>query len=54
MDLFVVKNRREGVLNENDIVTFSLENKEQSLGSYMEKEPGDIKPLFDYCEKKLS
>ena len=38
--------------NGDDIVTFSLENKEIALGGWMYKEPGDITPSFNFVEKK--
>lgn len=38
----------------DDLLTFSIENKEIELGGWMYKEPGDVTPLFDYKEIKLS
>ena len=37
----------------DDIVSFTLENRELALGSWMGKEPGDITPQFEYTEKKI-
>ena len=42
------------LMDENDIVTFTLANRPIEIGGWMGKEPGDITPLFDYTEKKLS
>ena len=42
------------LMDESDIVTFTLANRPLDLGDWMGKEPGDITPLFDYTEKKLS
>lgn len=52
-DLFVIINKREALLVENDLVTFTLANREQALGTWMGREPGDITPKFDYYERKL-
>ena len=40
--------------NGDDILTFSIENKEMELGSWMYKEPGDITPQFNFTENKIS
>lgn len=37
----------------DDIVSFSLENREVAIGGWMYKEPGDITPKFEYTEQKL-
>ena len=37
----------------DDIVSFSLENREIAIGGWMYKEPGDITPKFEYTEQKL-
>lgn len=52
-DLFVIINRKEALMIENDLVSFTLANQEQALGSWMGREPGDITPIFDYSERKL-
>ena len=38
--------------NGEDILTFSIENKEIELGGWMYKEPGDITPHFKFAEKQ--
>ena len=38
----------------DDIISFSVESKEKSIGGWMYKEPGNITPTFDYSESKLS
>ena len=37
----------------DDILSFSLENKELAIGAWMGKEPGDITPRFEYTETKI-
>ena len=44
----------ENLMNESDIVSFTLANRPIEIGGWMGKEPGDITPKFDYTEKKLS
>lgn len=44
----------ECLLDENDVVTFTLANRPIEIGGWMGKEPGDITPLFDYTETKLN
>ena len=44
----------ENLMNESDIVSFTLANRPIEIGGWMGKEPGDITPKFDYTEKKLN
>ena len=37
----------------DDVISFTLENSELAIGSWMGKEPGDITPKFEYTETKL-
>ncbi len=37
----------------DDIISFTLENKELAIGSWMGKEPGDVTPQFEYTEIKI-
>lgn len=53
VDLFVIINKREALLIEDDLITFTLANKEQALGTWMGRESGDITPKFDYFERKI-
>ena len=52
IDLYVVKDRSRPFIIDDDIISFTLVNKESALGSWMGKEPGDITPKFDYIEKR--
>lgn len=54
VDLYVIENRKEGLLIENDAITFNLSNKEMAIGSWMGREPGDVTPHFNYSEIKLA
>ena len=53
VDLFVVRNRSQAFMVEDDVVTFTLANRELSIGSWMGREPGDLTPRFEYTESKL-
>lgn len=50
VDLYAIKNRSQAILIENDVVSFTLSNKELAIGSWMGREPGDITPHFHYEE----
>ncbi len=54
LDLYVVENRAHPFIIEDDIVSFTLSNREQALGSWMGREPGDITPKFEYTEKRIN
>ena len=53
IDLFVVEGLTRPILRENDIVSFTISNKAQEIGSYMGREPGDITPSFIFKEIRL-
>ena len=53
IDLYAVRDRSNGFVIENDLVTFTLVNREQEIGTWLGREPGDITPQFNYTEKKL-
>lgn len=43
----------ENLVNEHDVVSFVVANRQVAVGSYMGKEPGDVTPKFEFSEKKL-
>ena len=53
VDMFVVKDRSRAILIENDVISFTLANRQSALGSWMGREPGDVTPKFDYTEEKI-
>ena len=53
IDLYAVRDRSNGFVIENDLVTFTLVNREQEIGTWLGREPGDITPQFNYTEKRL-
>lgn len=54
LDLFVVKNLRDAVLIEYDLLTFALVSRVRSVEAYQFKEPGDVTPQFDFFEQRHS
>ena len=52
VDMYVVKDNRAFFI-ENDVVSFTLANKQAALGSWMGREPGDVTPKFEYTEEKI-
>ena len=53
VDLYLVKDRTRVIYIDNDAVSFTLSNRQASLGSWMGKEPGDVTPWFKYTEEKI-
>ena len=50
---FQKPNNIEVLANENDIISFTIANRQVAIGGYMGKEPGDVTPRFDFVEEKL-
>ncbi|PWD97753.1 ABC transporter ATP-binding protein [Marinilabilia rubra] len=48
MDLMVVKDKKTVIFTENDILSFTLLNESNALGTWMGKTRGDLKPKFDW------
>ena len=46
-------NNIECLAEEQDLVSFTLANKQVAVGGYMGKEPGDVTPKFDFVEEKV-
>ena len=47
-------NNIECLIDEHDLISFTVTNRQIALGGYMGKEPGDITPMFDFTETKIS
>lgn len=50
----LISNGKETLLYENDIISFTLSNKAGKLGMWMGRISGDVTPLFNFTERKLS
>lgn len=54
IDLYIVKDRKQVIYLQNDILNFTITNKELPIGAWMGKEPGAIHPVFEWKLEKLS
>ncbi|QLC67492.1 ABC transporter ATP-binding protein [Flavobacterium sp. LPB0248] len=52
LSFFFIKDRREALFVENDILCFTIIDGGRDLGVYMGREPGYIKPKFNWILKK--
>lgn len=48
LSLFIVEDKRQAIFIQKDIFTFTIIDAERELGVYMGKEPGYIKPKFEW------
>ena len=48
ISILVVENRKLVVAEEKDVLSFVITMKESDLGTFMGREPGDIKPGFEW------
>ena len=53
IDLFVIEKRKEAVIIENDIICFTLANRQLEIGQWMGREPGGITPYLLWTKTKL-
>ncbi|RVT75869.1 ABC transporter ATP-binding protein [Flavobacterium sufflavum] len=51
LSLFVVEDKKSFVFSESDIITFTVVDGKRDLGVYMGREPGSIKPQFEWSLK---
>jgi lipopolysaccharide transport system ATP-binding protein len=48
LSLFIIEDARKSVFVENDIISFTVVDSGRELGTYMGREPGYIKPQFEW------
>lgn len=48
LTFFVIENAKSALFVEKDILSFTIQEGERTIGSWMGKEPGFIKPIFDW------
>jgi lipopolysaccharide transport system ATP-binding protein len=48
LTLSIIRNKREMIFNEKDILVFSVVEGQRELGSWLGKEPGFIRPRFEW------
>ena len=49
--IYVVKDKKQSVFTESDFITFTVVDGGRELGTYMGKEPGYIKPKFEWIKQ---
>lgn len=53
LSFFLVEDRRQAIFIENDIISFTIIDGQRDLGVYMGREPGYIKPKFNWSIDNL-
>ncbi len=48
LDLYLIEDSKKTIFHEPDIMAFTIQEGPRSLGGWMGKEPGFIKPVFDW------
>ena len=48
LSIFVVEDKKKSIFRENDIIHFTIVDGGRELGVYMGREPGNIRPKFDW------
>jgi lipopolysaccharide transport system ATP-binding protein len=48
LSLYIIENAKTTIFVEKDIMSFNIQEGEREIGSWMGKEPGFIKPIFDW------
>lgn len=48
LNLYVIENAKSTLFVEKDIMVFNIQEGQREMGSWMGKEPGFIKPIFDW------
>lgn len=48
LDLYIIEDAKRTVFREPDILAFAIQEGPRALGGWMGKEPGFIKPIFDW------
>ena len=51
LSFFVIKDKREAIFVESDIISFTVVDSGRDFGVYMGREPGSIKPKFEWTLK---
>ena len=51
--LFIVEDRRRSIFNQSDVLVFQVIEGERELGVYMGREPGSIRPQFEWRIESL-
>lgn len=53
VDMLIVEDKQHVIIEEQDIITFTLANRELAIGQWMGREPGEITPFFKWEKNKI-
>jgi lipopolysaccharide transport system ATP-binding protein len=53
LDAYLIKDSRETIFVEKDILSLNIQEGERGLGAWMGKEPGVIKPVFEWSNNHI-
>lgn len=48
LSIYIIENSKNTLFSEKDVLSFTIQEGERSFGSWMGREPGFIKPIFDW------
>ena len=48
LDIYIIQNSKNTIFLEKDIINFNIQEGEREIGSWMGREPGVIKPVFEW------
>lgn len=48
LSLYIIEGGKTAIFEDKDIMSFSIQEGERTIGSWMGREPGNIKPRFDW------
>lgn len=51
LDLYIIKDSKKTIMHEPDIMAFTIQEGARALGSWMGREPGFIKPIFNWANQ---
>ena len=54
LHFFLIENKKRDIYIEKDILSFNVVNGERQIGAYMGKEPGYIRPNFNWINESNS
>ena len=54
LDLFAVDAKTRPFVVEYDVISFTVLDKRNSIGTYLGREPGDVTPCLDYQEERVN
>ncbi len=53
LDIYIIENSKNTIFHQSDIMSFSIQEGERPLGAWLGKEPGFIKPDFNWTKARF-